>query len=784
MNGRTVFVLAIVVFLQTLVVAADTAMFFGLGDLEGGYFSSSAYGVSRDGLAVLGRSRSALGMESFRWTANDGMTGLGDLDGRSFFGTSFAASAGGAVVAGHSRSSPGYDDEEGMEAFRWTEADGMVGLGTLGGIHLYSGAYGISADGSIIVGWSGLKYGTQGREAFLWTAAGGMVGLGDLHGGEFYSYAIDVSADGAVVVGASKSAFGADSREAFRWTADDGMVGLGRLEGDSEAHAVSADGSVVVGSSGTDSRREAFRWTEQSGMAGLGDLPGNSFYSNAYGVSADGSIVVGRCESVIGYEAFIWDEANGMRSLKEVLTNDYGLHLGDWRLNSATAISDDGRTIVGYGYPPPINNPEAWIVILPGPKVVYVDADATGANNGQSWADAYTALGNALDVVSNGDEIRVAQGTYRPNDGIVIIGDHRELTFQLKNDVAVKGGYAGFGEPDPDTRHIKLYETILSGDLLGNDEHGFVNNDENSYHIVTGSGTNSTAVLDGFTVTGGNANGPHQEAVGGGMYMDDYSSPTVLNCIFTANSAINGAGMFIEEGGTSTLKNCIFSANSARNYGGGMFAEDECDLILTNCTFTRNLADYGAGMYNFGGDLSRQSLTNCTFYGNSAHSHGGGIYNTRHSSSVLTNCILWLNVPDEIYPNEGPAAIVSYSDIQGGWPGVGNIDADPLFANPHINDFHLKSQAGRYDPAGKGWAINAVTSSCIDAGATAGPIGHEPFPNGGRINMGAYGGTKQASKSYFGKAPCRIIIAGDINGDCTVDLLDFVIMANHWLWEK
>jgi hypothetical protein len=113
--------------------------------------------------------------------------------------------------------------------------------------------------------------------------------------------------------------------------------------------------------------------------------------------------------------------------------------------------------------------------------------------------------------------------------------------------------------------------------------------------------------------------------------------------------------------------------------------------------------------------------------------------------------------------------------------GPGNIDTDPLFADPNNGDYHLKSQAGRFDPNRQSWVIDDVTSPCIDAGDPNSRIGTEPFPNGGVINMGAYGGTTEASKSYFGGPVCQTIITGDINGDCKVDLTDFVLMANHWL---
>jgi hypothetical protein len=112
---------------------------------------------------------------------------------------------------------------------------------------------------------------------------------------------------------------------------------------------------------------------------------------------------------------------------------------------------------------------------------------------------------------------------------------------------------------------------------------------------------------------------------------------------------------------------------------------------------------------------------------------------------------------------------------------AGEISEDPLFADPNNDDYHLKSQAGRYDPSTQSWAIDDVTSLCIDAGDPMTPINFEPFPNGGIVNIGAYGGTPEAGKSYFGKPPCTIIIAGDVNGDCIVNFKDAVIMFSHWL---
>jgi len=115
---------------------------------------------------------------------------------------------------------------------------------------------------------------------------------------------------------------------------------------------------------------------------------------------------------------------------------------------------------------------------------------------------------------------------------------------------------------------------------------------------------------------------------------------------------------------------------------------------------------------------------------------------------IITNSIIYYNGSDyNGVQIESNFATVTYSDVQGNWPGEGNIDVDPLFADPANGDYHLKSQAGRWDPASQRWVQDDVTSPCIDKGDPNSSIGDEPQPNGGRINMGAYGGTDEASKS-------------------------------------
>ena len=335
-------------------------------------------------------------------------------------------------------------------------------------------------------------------------------------------------------------------------------------------------------------------------------------------------------------------------------------------------------------------------------QVIYVDGDAPGpTHDGSSWADAYNYLQDALAAASSGDEIRVAQGIYNPDQGGSKTPGDREATFQLINGVAIKGGFAGFGEADPNKRHIGTYKTILSGDIGGNDINDIdvlnpcdlldhPSRAENSYHVANGSGTDATTIMDGLIITGGNANfmyfpgqfdRPHD--VGGGMY-NKCGSPTLINCIFVMNSARYGGGM----------------ENTADNPTWPFPQPSLCDPgtpTLINCTFIRNSAYYGGGMIQY---LSIPTLTNCILWGNFAP-HGPQIYGL---------------------------ATVTYSDVQGGWPGEGNIDADPCFVDSNNNDYHLLPD-----------------SPCIDAGDP----NYVPEPNetdlygkprviGGRIDMGAY----------------------------------------------
>lgn len=197
-------------------------------------------------------------------------------------------------------------------------------------------AYGVSADGRVVVG---LSNSLKGFEAFRWTADSGMVGLGDLPGGAFSSEAFGCSADGSVVCGSSDDGSAGEEGTPFVWTASGGMEWLGTLGGPTtygQGQACSDDGSIIVGASQSKNGIEAYRWTDATGMVSIGDLSGGTVLARATGISGDGSIIVGIGSTDNGgfNKAFRWTQAGGMAEI------------GDGR-NAALDISQDGSTIVG-----------------------------------------------------------------------------------------------------------------------------------------------------------------------------------------------------------------------------------------------------------------------------------------------------------------------------------------------------------------------------------------------------------------------------------------------------
>jgi len=374
-------------------------------------------------------------------------------------------------------------------------------------------------------------------------------------------------------------------------------------------------------------------------------------------------------------------------------------------------------------------------------RVWYVDDDAPGQiHDGSSWETAFVHLQDALAVVQADEMIRVAQGTYRPDQGNGMTPGDREATFQLISGVTLTGGYAGPGvldandiPIDPNTRNINLFKTILSGDLNGDDrEDGGLddsstdpNRAENCYHVVTGSGTNADAVLDGFVVTGGTADKgevPGYDNDGGGVLIRR-GSPTFRNCRFSRNMANQGGAVWNRDA-SPVFMNCLFMDNEAvemtltssirsdpytvTSAGGAVDSDFSSHPVFINCAFWANRAVHGGAIGVW--EQSSVDLHNCTLSGNRAD-FGGALYNYSTGTTTITNSILWGNeaaTRDEIltgskYPS---TTIVSYSCIAGGHAGTGNTSANPRFVSGPLGDYYL-SQIG----AGQWW-----DSPCVDAG--------------------------------------------------------------------
>ncbi len=328
-------------------------------------------------------------------------------------------------------------------------------------------------------------------------------------------------------------------------------------------------------------------------------------------------------------------------------------------LNGKPRFVDDPLTPDSGSGTPPIVDKGAYEFQPPQP-LLFVNAGASGANDGTSWEDAFQSLQDALDQAANSggivEEIWVAAGTYRPDQGGGQTPGDRTATFQLLNGVALYGGFAGT-EAELSERDIAANPTILSGDLNGDDapvactnhspdcdsfgtlcgDDGFCiiadNNAENSYHVVTGSGTDATAVLDGFTISAGNATGSNPDNAGAGMYNWE-GSPTVTNCTFRGNSASAvGGGMHNDFFSSPSVTDCTFEDNRADVAGGGVFNNSGSSLIA-NCIFRSNASSFGAGMAN---EDVQPTVTGCTFIANTASDGGGGLANV-NSSPALTNC--------------------------------------------------------------------------------------------------------------------------------------------------
>lgn len=309
-------------------------------------------------------------------------------------------------------------------------------------------------------------------------------------------------------------------------------------------------------------------------------------------------------------------------------------------------------------------------------------------------------------------------------------------------------------------------------------------------------GTAVDAVLEGFTITNMDGFGSS-----GAISCHSMGNISIRDCAITGNrSNVDGAAISISNGTNVTIENCIIAGNRAASAGGAV-ACSWGNGLFRNCVICGNVAAYGGGIACISGSLRFENSIiadnrSLLLKGNQAYiGLAGGackITGCPVGDIVFSYCRIEddaSSLCDENPRSSAPGPVYHITNCTEADPGfvrtgywAGNNT--PAYLNDDFwveGDYHLKSQAGRWDAVGGRWIQDAETSPCIDAGDPDYSIGNEPFPNGGTINMGAYGGTAEASKSYFGKPPCEAHAAGDINGDCRVDAEDLAILSRDWL---
>ena len=433
----------------------------------------------------------------------------------------------------------------------------------------------------------------------------------------------------------------------------------------------------------------------------------------------------------------------------------------------------------------------------------------------------YPTIQSAIDVAQDGDEVIIAPSIYSGNG-------NRDLDFHGKP-ITVRS-------IDPHDPSIVKATVIDCGGSVSQSHRGF--------YFHSGEDPNST--VSGLTIKNG-----YVYNCGAGIYCNS-ASPRIENCIITENTAVgdydeNGYGGAVAcKSSNAEIINCTINNNismggeggmvypvaspGANGCGGGIYISADSNAIIKNCTIYNNLAKGGKGDDGdcvestpanggdgLGGGIYTESLSgsikNCLIYGNDCQGGPGGInicgsgfegscYGSGiYGPAIVSNSIIWANTGiDQIHGS----ANITYSDVQGGFPGTGNLNTDPLFADRYNGDYHLKSQAGRWELSSQSWVQDTVTSPCIDAGDPNSDWTAELWPHGKRINMGAYGGTPQASMSLSDAGNIadldnddfvdyndlklysekwlnqQVLLPEDLNRNGFIDFVDFAIFANNW----
>jgi len=455
-------------------------------------------------------------------------------------------------------------------------------------------------------------------------------------------------------------------------------------------------------------------------------------------------------------------------------------------------------------------------------SVIYVDRDNTsGTETGMSWDAAFNTIQEGIDAsfAFGGGDVWVAEGLYnepRDNDTGSIL---------MREGVQLYGGFAGT-ETTLVERNWNAHGTILDGSVA--------RAGGQACSVLIGA---DNATLDGFTVTGGDANVPDLCTEGGGMEIVG-CSPTVTNCIFTGNradfcgaigisataspvifncvfdqneAATNsgvmgicggatpniswctfanntcgrmGGAIVVCDGATATIRHSRFIGNSAFNIGGAICNYNNGTSLVWNCLFADNeTRDTTFGGGAIGNWKSNLLITNCTLVNNTAANQGGAIGNWNNSISTVKNCIAWGNAPQQI-SDDTSTTNITYSDIMGGFSGEGNISADPRFVGE--NDFHLSADSPCIDTG----AATPVPIRDLDGQARPVDIpGVGTDGEGDGFDMGAYeyvaGAEGEGQGEGEGEAGHTLTMElTNVDDAAYVYLNDVLVLESHWGWDE
>jgi len=363
--------------------------------------------------------------------------------------------------------------------------------------------------------------------------------------------------------------------------------------------------------------------------------------------------------------------------------------------------------------------------------IVYVKHDASGLNTGASWEDAFTDLQSALSITCTSlDQIWVAGGTYYPTAGI-----DRTIAFVMKNDLAIYGGFDGNEAPgyDLSLRDFTTNQTILSGDIGTIDDIS-----DNSYHVIYnfGNSLDATAILDGFTISDGNANGASPNHLAGGM-LNYSSSPAVSNCIFKDNTAETAGALYQQSESPLTISNCSFLDNSAQVFSGAI--QSFSDIDIHDCKISGNQAENAGGIFIANGVMT---MINTEVSNNTATYQAAAINLQDCPSATLTNCLIAGNISQNsngaianlMYSGSSPVLTLINSTVAGNtsqapyaaiWSSGGNtttnlkntIVADNTSANFYASDGStiagFASQGNNLDSDGTSGFVNNANGDIV-----------------------------------------------------------------------